>query len=212
MAANTIGLMAMRLAVMALALVLVGCTGDGTNASSTPLPPDDARLEELARDLMLDDPPRDAQFERYVTPDEWAPVMVQCLNEQGIPADVSRDGGIEYGDVPMEQAQTQSEALYRCRVRFPTDPRYEQPLTPAQIRIVYDYQTGPLTDCLEREGYTVAPPPSAEAFISSYYDPETEVWSAYPMDDPRLNDMDEWYRLNEVCPQLPPNEELFGSD
>lgn len=58
----------------------------------------------------------------------------------------------------------------------------------------------------------MAPPPSAEAFISSYYDPETEVWSAYPMDDPRLNDMDEWYRLNEVCPQLPPNEELFGSD
>ena len=149
MAANTIGLMAMRLAVMALALVLVGCTGDGTNASSTPLPPDDARLEELARDLMLDDPPRDAQFERYVTPDEWAPVMVKCLNEQGTPAEVSRDGGILFGDIPVEQAQTQSEALYRCRVRSPTDPRYEQPLTPAKIRIIYDYQTGPLKDCLE---------------------------------------------------------------
>lgn len=165
----------------------------------------------LARGMRLDDPPQDVEFERYVTPDEWASLTVTCLVDQGIPAVLLPDGGVGFGNIPPEQAQAQREAAYRCSVRFPFDPRYEQPLSNEQLQILYEYRTGELAECLKSEGYIVPDPPTVEVFIESHADPGAVVWHPYPEDDPRLHDMDEWYRINEVCPQNPPLDVLYGS-
>jgi hypothetical protein len=45
-------------------------------------------------------------------------------------------------------------------------------------------------------------------FIASY--PDGSGWSPWPVSDPRLEDEEEWYRLNEVCPQSPSIEYLYG--
>jgi hypothetical protein len=173
-------------------------------------PPDEADLRELAELHRLDDPPQDVAFERYISPEEYAAVMVPCLTEQGIPAHALPDGGVGYGEIPMEQGTLQREALYRCSVRFPTHPLFSEPLDDDQLRRLYGYLVGDLTACLEREGYTVPPPPTVETFIASYSGVSGGVWSPYPMDDPRLERPEGWYRLNEVCPQSPPLEVLYG--
>lgn len=173
-------------------------------------PPDEEYRRQRAKLLNLDDPPQDVEFERYISPDEYAAVMVPCLTEQGIPAHPLPDGGVGYGDIPPDQALQQREALYRCMVRFPTNPLFNQPLNNDQLRRLYDYLVGDLTTCLEDQGYSVPPPPSVETFIDSYYAPGADVWSPYPIDDPRLDQEEEWYRLNQVCPQSPPFEDLYG--
>lgn len=206
------------LLIVILVLMVPGCVSDGGGESPGPgsfalpdvPPPGEEDRHRLAARMRLDDPPEDVEFERYISLDEFAAVMVPCLVEQGMPARVLPDGGIGWGDIPPEQGQAQSEALYRCYVRFPTHTLFEQPLNADQLRRLYEYQAGELTACLEGEGYTVPPPPSAEAFIESYYDPAVVTCHPYPVGDPRLGREAEWHRLNEVCPQNPPLDVLYG--
>jgi hypothetical protein len=171
-------------------------------------PPDAGVLRELAARFMLDDPPQDAQFERYISPEEYAAVMVPCLTEQGIPAHPLPDGGVGYGDWPEEQWLLQAEAAYRCNVRFPIDPMFEEPLNENQLRRLYSYLVDELTPCLEDEGYATTTPPTVDVFIGSY--PTGHAWSPLPANDPGLHDEEEWYRLNVACPQSPSLKYLYG--
>lgn len=174
-------------------------------------PPDEAALRELAERYMLDDPPQDVEFERYISPEEYAAVMVPCLTEQGIPARTLPDGGVGFDDIPEEQWLMQREAMYRCSVRFPTHPMFDEPLNEDQLRRLYDYLVGDLTPCLEDEGYAATtPPPTVDVFIASYYDSAAGPWSPWPVSDPRLQEMAEWDRLSVVCPQSPSLEFLYG--
>jgi hypothetical protein len=173
-------------------------------------PPSVDDLRGLAARYGLDDPPTDVEFERYISPDEYAIVMVPCLNELGIPASTLPDGGVGFGDIPADQALAQKEAMYRCEVRYPTHPRFLEPLDDGQLRRLYAYFVDELVHCLEAEGYVVDPPPTMETFVASYSDPESEAWTPYPVGDPQLEDTDEWYRLNQICPQTPPLEDLYG--
>lgn len=170
-------------------------------------PPDAAALRELAERYRLNDPPQDVAFERYISPDEYAAVMVPCLTEQGIPATALPDGGVGYGDWPEEQWLLQAEAAYRCNVRFPVHPIFEDPLSDDQLRRLYDYLVNELTPCLEEEGYSPSLPPTVDVFVASY---ESHPWSPWPEYDPRLEGEAEWYRLNEACPQVPSVEYLYG--
>ncbi len=174
-------------------------------------PPGPEHLAEVARRFLLDDPPQDAQFERYISPDEYGAVMVPCLNDQGIPARHSGDGGVLYGHIPEEQALLQREALYRCEVRFPTHPRYFEPLNAEQLGRLYVYLVEDLVSCLETEGYNVSSPPTLEVFIGSFNDPAVPSWHPYPAGDPRIQQPEEWNRLNTACPQFPPLDELYGT-
>lgn len=173
-------------------------------------PPSEEDLRVLAAANLLDDPPQDVEFERYIHPDEFAAVLVPCYTEQGVLAHALPDGGIGFEEVPPAQALSQREAIYRCDVRFPVHPFFQQRLTDEQLRRIYDYLAGELTACLEAEGYVTPPPPSVEAFVESYYDPQAITWSPYPIGDPRLDQGTEWYRLNVVCPQGPSIEDLYG--
>lgn len=202
-------------------LVASACSADGNSPASIlgsakeslgqEPPPDAEDLRDLAERYRLDDPPEDVAFERYISPEEYATVMVPCLTEQGIPVRALADGGIAFDDIPPEQALLQAEAMYRCDVRFPTHPLFAEPLDDEQLRRLYGYLVGDLTACLEAEGYASSPPPTVETFIASYSDPNAEVWTPYPVDDPRLQQPEEWDRLNEICPQAPPLEVLYGA-
>jgi hypothetical protein len=168
-------------------------------------------MRQLAERYRLDDPPQDVAFERYISPEQYATVMVPCLTEQGIPVRALADGGIAFDDIPQEQALLQAEAMYRCDVRFPTHPLFAEPLDDEQLRRLYDYLVNDLTACLENEGYASSSPPTIETFIASYSDPNAEVWTPFPVDDPQLQQPEEWDRLNEICPQAPPLEVLYGA-
>ncbi len=200
---------------------LTACASDsrGPSASASPdttarsvdgdvPPPGQDYLEALTRRFMLDDPPDDARFERYISPDEFGEVMVECYMGQGIPARLSTDGGVLVDEIPTEQTTLQREAAYRCWVRFPTHPRYEEPLSREQLRVLYEYKVGELTECLEAEGFEVPPPPTVEVFIASYENPDTPMWDPYPGTDPRARER--WEQLNQVCPQSPPLDVLYG--
>lgn len=206
----------LNLLLAAVILGLAACTAVPGETSSTvetlpqEPPPNEEDLRELADRYRLEDPPQDAAFERYISLDEYAEVLVPCLTEQGIPAQALPDGGIGFGDIPPEQAILQAEALYRCHVRFPTHPMFSEPLNDDQLRRLYGYLTGDLTTCVEAEGYETTRPPTEEVFIASYYDPGAVAWSPWPADDPRLQDPAEWDRMSEVCPQSPPLEVLYG--
>lgn len=197
-------------------LFSTGCTTDTTSPSEGEAlkrvwpTPDESASHEVASRYGLDDPPQDVEFERYISPEEYAATVVPCLTEQGIPATALPDGGIGFGDIPPEQALVQAEAMYRCEVRFPTHPMFLEPLDDDQLRRLYDYLAGDLTTCLEFEGYATLPPPTVEAFIASYRVPNVASWSPWPVDDPRLLDITESGRLNQVCPQAPPYEVLYG--
>lgn len=199
-----------------MALNIAGCAAAPGPSSSTrgalpqEPPPNAEDLRELAARHRLENPPQDVVFERYISLDEYAEVLVPCLTEQGIPAHASADGGITFGDIPPEQALLQAEAIYRCEVRFPIHPMFSEPLNDEQLRRLYRYLTEDLRNCIEAEGYETTSPPSEEVFIESYYDPGAVAWSPWPIDDPRLQDQAEWGRLSEVCPQSPPMELLYG--
>lgn len=206
------GLLILPLAALATALTACAAV-PGESASAGDIlaqepPPTDEDLRELADRYRLDNPPQDVAFERYISLDEYADVLVPCLTEQGIPAQALPDGGVGFGDIPPEQAILQAEALYRCHVRFPTHPMFSEPLDDDQLRRLYGYLTGDLTRCVESEGYDTTAPPTVEVFIASYYDPGTVAWSPWPADD--LQDPAEWDRMSEVCPQAPPLELLYG--
>lgn len=173
-------------------------------------PPDEVALRDLAQRYGLDDPPRDVEFVRYISPEDYAAVMVPCLTDQGIPVTALPDGGIGFEDIPLDQAVLQAEAMYRCEVRFPTHPIFLEPLDSDQLRRLYDYLVEDLAACLVSEGYVTSAPPTVEVFIASYGDPNVEKWSPWPIDDPRLKDIAEWDRLNGVCPQIPPLEVLYA--
>jgi hypothetical protein len=155
-------------------------------------------------------PPDDARFVRFIEAGEYASVRVSCLAQQGFPEVVAmRDGGVDYRAVSPDQAQAMEEAAYRCAVAYPVHPTYFTPHTEELIRVVYDYRVGELLGCLAREGYVVDdPPPSWDTFLADYRAEDRHPWSPY--DFFVVGTEDEWQRLNEVCPQNPPDERLFG--
>lgn len=167
-------------------------------------------------------PPTDVTFVRFVEPDEaGAEIQAACLRDQGFEATADGDGGLLFPRIPKEQVVAQSEARFRCAVMYPTHPRYSRPLTESQIRTIYDYNVKTLVPCLTREGYSVdvSRIPTWETFRETY---ETKaMWNSYEpvtqrQDQDASNGVSatkleaEWRRINEVCPQGPPLDQLWA--
>lgn len=205
----------LRTTICVIALVAVGCSDAADQGSVQPTDPGDdigeelsVDLRELAAGLRLDDPPTDATFERFISHDDYGPVMVECLAGYGFQAEVMRDGGVQYAPVAQEQSLAQREAIFRCYVRYPVDPRFTAPPNAAQLAAIYDYLTGDLTECLRDLGFQPDPPPSREAFIDSMADPDAEPWHPYSTFVESLS-IEEWWTVNEACPQGPDPSELL---
>ncbi len=137
---------------------------------------------------------------RFITLNEWADVMAQCLTEAGFDAESAPDGGL-LSSAPSGQELPYGLASYTCSAQYPIDPRENIALTTDQIRYLYDYYTLVATPCLEDLGFTDLPePPSQQSYISTYESgPSWDLYSAVALQA----DEDEWYEANELCPQRP---------
>jgi hypothetical protein len=209
--------------VLPLLSLLVACTGsadppDGTSdsASGGPVTEDwealyRAELEQLVENYkrmgLMDSPPTDVDLVRFIRPEEYGRVHAACIQEQGFSATETFDGGVEFGEIPPEQARAQAEAVYRCDVQFPVHPAYLQPWSDSQIRTLYDYYVEELTPCLTAAGYPVDPPPTWETFRDTY-DTDSQ-WVPYRAVTVTDYGPEEWQEINEQCPQGPPLEHLF---
>jgi hypothetical protein len=228
-------------------LAMAGCTSEGTGGgdpspapskkdllygSKYHLPAEHAQweriyqegLETLAIELQasgVTTPPVDVVFDRFIKADEYSKVHADCVSAQGFTATASWDGGIHYDPaLPGDQQPALAEAIFRCQVKFPAHPKYAQPRTEAQIRVLYDYYVSELVPCLRREGYDPAENVSWETFLSTFNTKEN--WFPYNAVTKRQQEIiqanggvlpreweDKWRRINETCPQSPSLERLF---
>lgn len=200
---------------MVVAAVLAGCTGEENGSGDLPQEPDwtamyQAEVTRSESELRQDgiEPPNDAEFIRFIEPGDYGRVHSDCIREQGFDATMTFDGGVHFGEIPEEQAPAQRQAIHRCLVMYPTHPRYTVPLSEEQIRVMYDYYVGPLTECLAGGGYQVEAAPSWETFLEHHGTPM--AWIPYHAVDAQTPE--EWEDINQLCPQNPPLEELYGTE
>lgn len=101
---------------------------------------------------------------------------------------------------------------------YPVHPRYRQPLTEKQIRLLYDYYVNRLVPCLQAEGYDVGPVPTWEFFLANY---KPIPWDPYRRLSPVRTRMspseykafrEKYKALRKKCPPRPPITELFPDD
>lgn len=200
------------LAVVAGAIVLAttACAADGNAPglpSSTPISAGDldagtlayldANAKSFADQLGIADPP-DIQPIRLITLNEWASTQIACLNEAGFDATETPDGqGVSY---PQLTDSTLKEslnlAIYTCEVQYPAQQKYMTPLSDKGLEDLYEYRTGELLSCLEKEGYSVeAAPPSQTVFVQS-----GGAWSPFSEISFAEEDLK---RVYTACPQTP---------
>lgn len=141
---------------------------------------------------------------RYVTPDEWAPAIAECMTAAGFEVRAHPDGGIGAELPPAGQEEAQAVANYTCMLQYPFDPIYTQPLNGEQQRYVYDYFVYELLPCLEGRGYPIDDPPTWQVFEETF---TSSQWTPYSEVTPPNSEV-EWDELIAACPPEP--EHLFG--
>jgi hypothetical protein len=168
-----------------------------------------ARHVESMREQGFAGPlPADVKFVRYISPDEWGRVHAQCFRDVGISAEETFDGGISFERVPDDLPDRErriQEAEYRCLVMYPVQPMYRQPLTPLQIRVIYDCYIDSLVPCLRRE---IPDPPDWETFLARFG--TSHAWMPYQFVMATSFSAEQWQAVNEDCPELPPVSEIYG--
>lgn len=159
--------------------------------------------DDMAADMGIADPPEVAVVRR-VTPQESQEVLRGCLRDAGWPQ--AADGGIE---VPVGQEEALDLALYVCYQQYPVKEKYAQPLTAAQLGVLYDWWVQHTVPCFEQRGWEVGEIPTREVFLAN------PVWlPAEPIAEQAgaevqaglIETMDE--ALYGVCPG-PPDEVLY---
>ncbi len=136
---------------------------------------------------------------RTISADEWAQVMADCLTEEGFSSvRANDDGSIEWGNI--SQVQAFDVARYVCTAKFPRDPKYQRPLTDAQLDRLYSYYVGDLTKCLTGLGYQISPPPSQQVFRETY---DTDPWLPIADAASRADSPEKWAEIVRTCPQVP---------
>lgn len=199
---------------LAAALLLAGCSGesgasDDSDGSTMSLEDElEAKLNEawdsarqFAPELQDDDRP-EVDVVRMIAPAEFGRVMVDCLHDSGyVDAELTDDGeGFSMFHPSGDGLAAYKLAEYACQAKYPIDPRYERPLTEGQLQVLYDYFAGPLSECLQAEGYPVSESSSFEEFSENYpngsgWDPLNEVLSTLGSD--------EALALQTACPPTP---------
>ena len=148
----------------------------------------------------------ETQIVRYITPEEFGTAIAACLTEEGFTTEALPDGGVRPAAVPEEQAEALEVAAYVCTARYPYHDLYETSLTQDQMALLHAYVTGPLTECLAKQGIDVnlSEAPSLQAFIESYGQPGETAWNPYAFVQETNPSEDEWYQIQSACPQSPP--------
>jgi hypothetical protein len=206
------------LGLLAATGAAAACTGSGGAQHSpeptyrtSPIPAQEfdyeAYLEVLRRASGIENPPQTSLI-RVIAPDELNTVWSDCMREAGFDVRITFDGGQgPPEDLPAEQAEAYKLADYVCYAQYPVDQSMYRPYGEEQYRILYDYYTGVLIPCLEREGWAVPPAPTYEVFRDSF---DTDQWTPYDAVDVASLSMEQWEALARTCPQSPSDEVLFG--
>lgn len=167
----------------------------------------DELLEELADLRGLDNPP-DVDLIRFIPLSEFGPTRVDCLAEQGFDVRLTPDKeGIDYSEVSPDLSESLNLADYICSAQYPVDPRYEAPLTQSQLELLYFYYTVELIPCLKVAGFEIGEPPSFAVFAQDY--PTERGWAPYAELPIEGMSNEEFFALEERCPQNPPGAELY---
>lgn len=115
------------------------------------------------------DSPIEADLVRWVDLHEWSTVQANCLSEHGFSVEPNPQGGINWGEIPPEQAQAQRLAAAQCEARYPIDPRFNMQLPLRRAENQYAFLVETQMPCVERAGYVVSAPPSKQTWLEQYY-------------------------------------------
>ena len=141
---------------------------------------------------------------RFVDPSEYGVVFSACMTEAGFAASVTADNGLQFEPIPDEQAEAQTVALYACRAKYPTHPRFLRAFTEEQLQYLYRYSSDTVIPCLEDRGIAVPELPSESIFKQNYGG--DGAW--FPYQNALAMPVDELNTLMEQCPAVP--EQIWG--
>lgn len=176
-----------RLALVGACIALAACDSGEKSADAIedawtlPGVPSDYASRQLERATLLgiDDPP-DVVPVRSVSREEYYRVQQQCLLEQGFRTELNADGD----ELTVHLADGQAEGYYLadfvCGGMFPLHEAYTTGFDLDQLRVYYEWNSGPLSDCMKSAGYAVSPPPTFETF-TAMFDAGKGMWT--PFDD-----------------------------
>ena len=169
-------------AVVVIAM-LAGCSGPGEQigqqAAPSPAVLDDAQyraetLGRLAEDRGITEPP-EVDVVRWIDRSEESSALADCLTSEGFAATATEDGGME-SEFTVDQEPAYNLALYTCTARFPVRAWVEEIPDDEGIREIYDYFTGTVVPCLQREGADVGDVPTWDTFRGTFM---SGAWSPY---------------------------------
>lgn len=136
---------------------------------------------------------------------DWASHMQACLADAGWEVEVTRDGGVSL-EVPPEQSGSYDAASESCIESW--EEVYPQPeLTDELLRELYAAELT-ARECLIREGYPASEPISEAVYVAEYQANGGPSWIAYGVVQQANVAQEEWFRINEVCPQA--GEQVLG--
>lgn len=123
--------------------------------------------------------------------------IVGCLREGGVPAEALPDGMVLW---QAQEDQLEAFDAIEMRCIAEADQRFPVPAAPVtrEERSAFYEQLLETAECLRAEGYEPPPAPSLETFLDTY---DASPWHPYESVHPGA--LEEWYRINAVCPQPP---------
>jgi hypothetical protein len=139
---------------------------------------------------------------RFIHPSEWAPTLKQCMDDEGFPVSIRRDGGIDFPQVPgQEQATSVAITPARsCTQSIPTTRSRSTTVSWSTSTTT----TNDLEGCLSEQGYSPQDPLVSRPSRSGSAE---APWSPY--DHITAPSEEAWLNLIETCPQIP--DGLYGN-
>jgi len=169
-------------------------------------------LANEASQANLVDPPQ-TDLIRWITPDEYGPVVSQCLRDAGFNA-VGGGSSIWYPDgIGPAQRSAFDLATYVCDSKYTVNPKYNQVLTADQLGMVYDYDVQWLVPCIATFGITVSSPPTRDTFVSQTLQQSGLAWEPKAQAETSVVNywsLDRQAQFESTCPTMPPVQYMFG--
>jgi hypothetical protein len=147
---------------------------------------------------------------RTITPEEYGPVLGQCMMERGIDVIIGSDGGLHYAHIPSEQKKIVNEVSAECHALYPVDGKYSGGLEEEELTRLHAYYVDTLVPCLQGQGYSGFNPPSLTTYLETYgteggWHPYTDIIEIVDQLNPGA-----FTSLTQACPQSPGTDYLFG--
>lgn len=166
-----------------------------------------SRAEWLKQLEPKSGPVPEVEFIRWTQSyDDYSVTVSKCLNDAGFPVTPGYRG-LDLGEGILESQYEAFElASYKCDSQYSLDPRLTGDWTEEQIGLVYDYLDQYYVPCMKAHNQPVTEDgkPSRESYVSNFFSRPEERWVPYPL--AKIPD-----QIQEICPELPPDNVLYGS-